>query len=104
MIKQGKFEKLIESEIPMFVDFHATWCGPCKAMDPVIKTFSQDLKGQLRVIKIDIDKNVKVAQQLEIRGVPTFALFHRGKQLWRQSGMMTLGQLKQVVNIHLAQV
>lgn len=73
-------------------------------MDPIVKTFSQEMKGQLRVIKIDIDKNSKVTQQLGIKGVPTFALFHRGKQLWRQSGMMTLDQLKQVVSAQLTQV
>ena len=102
MVKQGKFQKLINSNIPVFIDFHAAWCGPCKMMDPVIKELAAEFKDQLRVIKIDIDKNAGLARQLSIRGVPTFAVYHHGKQLWMKSGVMTGSQLRQVLDKHLA--
>ena len=101
MSNQGSFQELVNSEKPIFIDFHATWCGPCKAMDPVIKRLAATLKDQLRVIKIDIDKNAALASKLGIRGVPTFALYQRGNQLWRQSGMLTYDQLKQVIDKQL---
>ena len=101
MVKQDSFRRLISGEKPIFIDFHATWCGPCKAMEPIIKDLAEDLNGRARIIKIDIDKNSQLASQLGIRGVPTFALYQKGKQLWRNAGMMTLDQLKQDIQNHI---
>lgn len=83
------------------VDFHATWCGPCKQMAPELQRFAKNNTGKLRVIKIDIDKNQKVAQQYQIQGVPTLILFQEGKILWRQSGAMSSQQITQAVSPHL---
>ncbi len=102
MGKKESFQALIDSERPVFIDFHATWCGPCKAMEPILKDMAAELDGHVRVIKIDVDKNAALSNKLRIRGVPTFALYHRGKQLWRQSGMLSLAQLKQVIAQHTA--
>ncbi len=101
MSRQEKFQKLINGDIPVFIDFHATWCGPCKMMDPVIKELAPEFKGQVRMIKIDIDKNSNLAAQLGIRSVPTFAIYHRGKQLWMKSGMMTVSQLRLILGRHI---
>lgn len=101
MSQKNSFQALINGDIPVFIDFHATWCGPCKSMEPVIKKLANQKKDRLRIIKIDIDKNPTLATQLGIRGVPTFALYHQGKQLWMQSGMMTLQQLNQVISAQL---
>jgi thioredoxin 1 len=95
------FGDLIKNKQPVLVDFHATWCGPCKMMAPELQKFAQKNTGKLRVVKIDIDKNPKVAQQFNIQGVPTLILFKEGKVLWRQSGALSSGQMEQGVNSFL---
>ena len=95
------FNELLNSKQPVLVDFHATWCGPCKQMAPELQRFAQNNTGKLRVIKIDIDKNQKVAQQYNIQGVPTLILFKEGKVLWRQSGALSSHQISEAVKPHL---
>ena len=95
------FGDVIKSKQPVLVDFHATWCGPCKMMAHELKRFAQNNTGKLRVIKIDIDKNQQTAQQFNIQGVPTLILFKEGKVLWRQSGAMNAQQISSAVNPHL---
>lgn len=95
------FGDVIKNPKPVLVDFHATWCGPCKMMAPELQKFAQKNNGKLRVIKIDIDKNPAVAQQFRIQGVPTLILFKEGKVLWRQSGAMSSGQISDAVSSHL---
>jgi len=101
MSKKSSFQKIINQDTLVFVDFHAVWCGPCKVAEPIIKELAKEWKGQVKVIKIDIDKNKALAQRLGIRGVPTFALYRNGKQLWRQSGMMTKVALNQIIQQNL---
>lgn len=88
--------------MPVLVDFHALWCGPCKQMAPELKIFAASYKDKIRVLKVDIDKNPQIAQEMNIQGVPTLVLFKKGKILWRQSGAMNSRQLTAVVNEHLA--
>ncbi len=95
------FNDLIKNKQPVLVDFHATWCGPCKSMAPELQKFAQKNTGKLRVVKIDIDKNQKAAQQFNIQGVPTLILFKEGKVLWRQSGAMSSQQISDGVTVHL---
>ena len=95
------FKDLLNSKQPVLVDFHATWCGPCKLMAPELQRFAKSHTDKLRVIKIDIDKNQNAAQQYNIQGVPTLILFKEGKVLWRQSGAMSARQIDQAVKPHL---
>ena len=94
------FGELIKNKQPVLVDFHATWCGPCKMMAPELQRFAQNNTGKLRVVKIDIDKNEETARQFNIQGVPTLILFKEGKVLWRQSGAMNAQQISAAVNPH----
>ena len=96
------FHQVINSKQPVLVDFHATWCGPCKQMAPELQRFARNNSGKLRVIKIDIDKNQTAAQQFNIQGVPTLILFKEGKVLWRQSGAMSAQQISNGVSSHLS--
>ncbi|MFZ9028330.1 MAG: thioredoxin [Crocinitomicaceae bacterium] len=82
------FKDIIGSEKPTLVDFYATWCGPCKAMAPVLDQVKNELGESVRILKIDVDKNQTVADKFKIRGVPTFILFKNGQIVWRQSGGM----------------
>ncbi|MEO6134711.1 MAG: thioredoxin [Ginsengibacter sp.] len=95
------FNQAIQSKQPVLVDFHATWCGPCKQMAPELLRFAKNNSEKLRVLKIDIDKNQSAAQQYNIQGVPTLILFKEGKVLWRQSGAMTAQQIGNYVNQYL---
>lgn len=91
------FSQIINDEKPVLVDFFAEWCGPCKIMAPELKRFADLHKDQVRVLKIDIDKNRATADHFNIQGVPTLILFKRGKILWRQSGAMTAQQLASII-------
>ena len=79
------------------VDFYATWCGPCKMMHPVLEQLKKELGDSIRVIKVDIDKNESVAMQMRIQSVPTLMLFQSGAMKWRQSGAMSLADLKATI-------
>ena len=96
--RKPKFKDLIGSPKPILVDFYATWCGPCKALSPVIKEVKQELGDKMRVLKVDIDKNRSVANKYKIQSVPTLAIFQRGKIIWRESGMKTKNQLLKIAN------
>lgn len=83
------FENIILSEKPVLIDFFATWCGPCKMLAPVLKEVKDSLGERITIIKIDVDKNQQLASKYQVRGVPTMILFQKGKQLWRQSGVLS---------------
>jgi thioredoxin 1 len=87
------FSSIIKSEKPVLVDFFAEWCGPCKMMAPELKRFAESHKEEVRVLKVDIDKNQQSAREFNIQGVPTLVLFKNGKVLWRQSGAMSAAQI-----------
>lgn len=91
------FNEIINKKVPVLVDFTADWCGPCKSMAPVLKQLKLELKDGVSIIKINVDKNQLLASQYQVQGVPTFIIFKGGKQVWRQSGMQTISQLKQVI-------
>ncbi len=89
-----KFTEIINGDKPVLVDFFAEWCGPCKAMAPAITQLGKAVQGRARVLKIDIDRNPAIAQQLQIQAVPTFAIFKKGRVVWRHSGMADGKSLK----------
>ena len=97
----SKFNELINSEVPVLVDFYATWCGPCKAMSPIIDDVAKQVQGKARVLKIDVDKNPTAAASYQVKGVPTLILFKNGKQLWKQSGVVDAQKLIQIINQNL---
>ncbi|MBM78345.1 MAG: thioredoxin [Crocinitomicaceae bacterium] len=82
------FQDLINGSTPVLIDFFADWCSPCHSMNPVIKEIKSNYGEKLKVIKIDIDKNINVAEKFQVKGVPTFIVYKKGEIVWRQSGVI----------------
>jgi thioredoxin 1 len=93
----SNFKAIINSEKPVLIDFFATWCGPCQMLLPVLNQVKESLKDRITIIKIDVDKNQEMAQKYQVRGVPTLMLFQQGKQLWRQSGVLTKEEIIKII-------
>ncbi len=91
------YSEIINNDTPTLVDFTASWCGPCKAMAPILEQLATKIGDKGRIIKIDVDKNPGIAQKMQIQGVPTFILYKKGKILWRDSGMQSLANLQSLI-------
>ncbi len=84
----SSFSEILAQEKPVLIDFFAEWCGPCKTMAPILKEVKEVLKNEAIILKIDVDKNQKLAAKLNVRGVPTLVLYKNKKIVWRQSGVL----------------
>lgn len=91
------FQDIINSEVPVLVDFFAEWCGPCKMMAPILSEVKQNLGDKALIIKVDVDKNPEAAAAYQVRGVPTLILFKKGQILWKQSGVVPAAELSRIV-------
>ena len=101
-MEQGRsFGELIKGSKPVVVDFTAAWCGPCKAMAPIIEQFKQQVGDAAVVLKVDIDRNPAAAQHYGIQGVPTLMIFKNGSIVWRRSGVMSAAELRSALEPHL---
>ena len=98
---KAKFSNLIKGQTPVLVDFYADWCQPCKVLSPTIQKVANQLDGQVKVIKINVDRNREVSTRYNIRSIPTLVLFNEGKVVWRQSGVLNEGQLLSSIKPHL---
>ncbi len=97
---KSNFSSIIDSDIPVLVDFFADWCGPCKMLAPILKDVKTELGDKVKIVKIDVDKNQALAVQYQVRGVPTMLLFKNGKQIWRQSGVLQKNDIINIINSH----
>jgi thioredoxin 1 len=99
---KGNFDSIINEERPVIVDFHAVWCSPCKIQSPILKEVATELGEKIRIIKIDVDQNSEIARQYNAQSVPTIIVFKAGKQVWRQSGVVSKNQMIGVLMSNLA--
>ena len=93
-----KFNEMINGEQLTLVDFFATWCGPCKMMHPILEQLKEKMGDDIRILKVDVDKNEALSMQYRIQSVPTLMLFKKGEMVWRQSGAMSLNDLMQKIS------
>ena len=91
------FKELINSETPVLIDFYADWCGPCKALAPVIQQLKSEMGEQVRIVKIDVDQNQPLASKLQIQSIPTIMIFQNGELKWRAMGVQSLPALKKQI-------
>lgn len=86
-VTDSSFEQeVLKSNEPVLVDFHAVWCGPCKAMAPALEQVAAEMKGKIKVVKVDVDENPKVTVTYGIRAMPTLILFKGGKVAAQHTG------------------
>jgi thioredoxin 1 len=90
---------VLESDQPFLLDFTATWCGPCKALAPVVEKLADTCAGRLRVGKIDIDASPEVAKRYKIRGAPTVLVFRGGQEAARHVGVATEKRLRELAGV-----
>lgn len=79
-------EKVIKSEIPVFLDFFAPWCGPCKMAEPVIEELAKDYEGKVSFVKINVDENPNTSSKFDVMSIPTTIMFNKGQEVARQTG------------------
>lgn len=92
-----KFQELINSERPVLIDFFATWCQPCKVQSSVLNSVKENVGESARIVKIDIDNYPKIAQEMEVRSVPTLMIFKEGEMLWRGNGVHDVNTLTEKI-------
>lgn len=97
-INQKDFEKEVtKSERPVLVDFYATWCGPCKMLSPILEEIA-DTEKQVKILKVDIDENMELAQQFGIMSVPTLLMFKDGEEYGREIGLKSKPDLEAILD------
>ncbi len=93
----NRFSELINDSKPVLVDFYADWCQPCKMVTPILKQVKQDLGDQVKIIKINVDKNQAISSKYGIRSIPTLMLFKDGEIKYSQAGVLSADQIKQII-------
>ncbi|MFK7932549.1 MAG: thioredoxin [Saprospiraceae bacterium] len=92
---KSSFQNIINSETPILIDFYADWCGPCKMFAHTIDNLKNEIGDQARIIKINVDKNQALSQQLQVRSIPTVMIYQNGEMKWRAQGAQSIQTMKQ---------
>ena len=91
-------EEVLKSEIPVLVDFYATWCGPCKMIAPAISKIAEEYKGKVKVGKVNVDEENELAMKYQIQNIPTLILFKEGEPIKTLIGLNSKSEIENMIN------
>ena len=94
--QNSRFLRIINSSKPVLVDFYADWCKPCQKVQPILKTVKREV-GDIRIVKVNVDKNPFIASNYKIQNLPTLIVFKNGKPVWTHEGILCPEKLKSVL-------
>lgn len=98
VVSEATFEReVLQSELPVLVDFYADWCGPCKTMAPEVDAIATELEGKAKVVKINIDESKRIATAMRIQSVPTSVVFFQGRPVAAQPGALKRNKLREMI-------
>jgi len=102
-VSDSSFENdVIESKVPVLVDFWAQWCGPCKAIAPILEDIAKQYGDKVKVVKLDVDSNPATPPKFGVRGIPTLILFKDGQVVATQVGLLNKAALVDFIDAHIA--
>ena len=101
-IKDNEFEsEVINSKLPVLIDFWAEWCGPCRMLSPILDQLSEEMDGKVKIVKMNIDENPETPSKFGVRGIPTMLLFKEGKQIATKVGVQPKNALQEWISSSL---
>jgi thioredoxin 1 len=101
-VSEANFQiEVLDSTLPVLVDFSAVWCSPCKMLDPIVKQLAEEWDGKVKVVKLDVDNSPELAMRYQVMGVPTLMLFAKGEPLERITGYQSKDRVIQKFGSHL---
>ncbi|MBM3467366.1 MAG: thioredoxin [Alphaproteobacteria bacterium] len=101
-IKDNEFEsEVLNSKLPVIIDFWAEWCGPCRMLAPILDQLSEEMEGKVKIVKMNIDENPETPSKFGVRGIPTMLLFKEGKQIATKVGVQPKNVLQEWINSSL---
>ncbi len=93
----SKFNELIKGQQPVLVDFYADWCAPCRMMAPILEQVASNMGPEVKIVKVDVDKNQQAAINYGVQSIPTLMLFQNGKVKWQGAGVMQADQIEMII-------
>ena len=97
VLGKEEFDEIINSQIPVLVDFYATWCGPCKMQAPILHEFKEEVGDKVEVVKVDVDENSELAARYNVQSIPTIAIFKNGELKEKTVGLTVKAQLSEML-------
>lgn len=96
--KDETFDKELQANVPVLVDFYADWCGPCRMLAPILENISSE-RGNVKIVKVNVDEAEKVAQRFGIMSIPTIIVFKDGKEISKKVGLCSKDEIMDMINL-----